>query len=159
MLSEEPFANHILDMTDRNKESTISDYVSQNFSITIGDTWTCLTCETQKSPKISKELSLILSLEQRSKYGKKLRQISHEKRTHLGKSCMTMKDLMVKFYETNELSYVICDTCTNASGKKQKSNFETKQSVVKAPMQLRISLQRSHYNMESDTFCKKKIAL
>ena len=38
MLSEEPFANHILDMTDGNKESTISDYVSQNFSIIIGDT-------------------------------------------------------------------------------------------------------------------------
>ena len=31
MLSEEPFANHILDMTDGNEESTISDYVYQNF--------------------------------------------------------------------------------------------------------------------------------
>ena len=38
MLSEEPFANHILAMTDGNEKSTISDYVSQNFSITIGDT-------------------------------------------------------------------------------------------------------------------------
>ena len=72
MLSEEPFANHILDMTDRNKESTISDYVSQNFSITIGDTWTCLTCETQISPKRSKDFSLILSLEQKSEYGKNI---------------------------------------------------------------------------------------
>ena len=26
MLSEEPFAQHILDMTDGNEESTISDY-------------------------------------------------------------------------------------------------------------------------------------
>ena len=109
MLSEEPFANHILDMTDGNEESKISDYVSQNFSITIGETWTCLTCETQRYAKISKELSLILYLEQKSKYGKKLRQISHEKKTHLGKSCMTMKDLMNKYYETNELSDVICD--------------------------------------------------
>ena len=70
MLSEEPFANHILDMTDGNEEITISDYVSQNFPITIGDTWKCLTCETQRSPKISKNLSLILSLEKKSKYGK-----------------------------------------------------------------------------------------
>ena len=31
MLSEEPFANHILDMSDGNEEYTISDYVSQNF--------------------------------------------------------------------------------------------------------------------------------
>ena len=47
MLSEEPFAQHILDMTDGNEESTRSDYLSQNFSITIGETWTCLTCETK----------------------------------------------------------------------------------------------------------------
>ena len=36
MLSEEPFANHRLDMTYGNEEYAISDYVSQNFSITIG---------------------------------------------------------------------------------------------------------------------------
>ena len=35
ILSEEPFAHHILDMTDGNEESTIYDYLSQNFSITI----------------------------------------------------------------------------------------------------------------------------
>ena len=46
MLSEEPFSNHRLDMTDGNEEYTISDYVSQNFAITIGETWTCLTCKT-----------------------------------------------------------------------------------------------------------------
>ena len=44
MLYEEPFANHRLDMTDENEEYTISDYVSQNFAIAIGQTWTCLTC-------------------------------------------------------------------------------------------------------------------
>ena len=54
MLSEEPFANYTLDMTYGNEESTKYDYLSQNFSITIGDTWTCLTCETQRYPKISK---------------------------------------------------------------------------------------------------------
>ena len=36
MLSEEPFANHRLDMTDENEEYTISDFVSQHFAITIG---------------------------------------------------------------------------------------------------------------------------
>ena len=46
MLFEEFFANHRLDMTDGNEEYTISDYVSQNFAITIGETWTCLTCKT-----------------------------------------------------------------------------------------------------------------
>ena len=69
MLSEETFANHILDMTDGNEKSTIYDYLSQKFSITIGDTWTCLTCETKISPKISKDFSLILYLEQNSEYG------------------------------------------------------------------------------------------
>ena len=41
-----------------------------------------------------------------------MRIISHEKLTNLGKSCATMKDLMDKFYETTELSDVICDECT-----------------------------------------------
>ena len=67
-----------------------------------------------------------------------------------------MKDLMKKLYENNELSDVICDECSNASGTEQKSNFETKKSVVTAPMQLRISLQRTEYNVETDSFCKNK---
>ena len=65
MLSEEPFANHILDMTDGHEESTISVYLSQNVSITIGETWTCLTCETNRVLKITKDFSLILSLEKK----------------------------------------------------------------------------------------------
>ena len=73
MLSEEPFANHRLDMTDGNEEYTISDYVSQNFVIRIGETWTCLTCITPKYPKIFKELSFILPLEKNSKKGKNTR--------------------------------------------------------------------------------------
>ena len=63
MLSEEPFTYHILDNPDGNEESTISDYLSQNFSITIGETCTCLTCESNGIPKITKDFSLILSLE------------------------------------------------------------------------------------------------
>ena len=67
MLSEEPFANHRLGMTDGNEEFTVSDYVSQNFAITIGETWTCLTCNVTKYPKILKNLAFILPLEQISK--------------------------------------------------------------------------------------------
>ena len=156
MLSEEPFVNHRLDMTDENEEYAISDYMSQNFAITIGETWTFLTCKIPKSPKIFMDLSFILSLEQMSKKGKNTRIISHEKKTHLWKSCVTMIDMMVIFYETKELSHVICDTCTKSSVTIKKYNFEKKQSVLKAPMQLRISLQRSHYNEENDTFCKNK---
>ena len=63
MLSKEPFSNHILDMTDGNEEYTISDYMSHNFAITIGETWRYLTCKTPKSSKIFKDLSFILTLE------------------------------------------------------------------------------------------------
>ena len=99
---------------------------------------------------------MILSLEQNFEYGKKLRQISHEKKTHLGNSCVTIKYLINKFYETNELSDVIYDECSKGSGTEQIYNFESKQSVVSAPMQLRISLQRTEYNVETDSFCKNK---
>ena len=44
MLSEESFKNHRFDMTDKNKDYTIYNYVSRHFGITIGETWTCLTC-------------------------------------------------------------------------------------------------------------------
>ena len=140
MLSEEPFANHRLDMTDGNEEYTISEYVSQNFPIKIGETWACLTCNTTKSPKIFKNFSFILPLEKISKKGKNTRKISHEKNNHLGKSCVTMTDLMDKFSETNELSDVICDNCTKSSLTTRKSNFEKKKTVLKSPMQPRISL-------------------
>ena len=63
MLSEEPFANRRLDMTDENEEYIISDYVSQHFAITIGETWTCLTENATKSPKILKYFAFILPLE------------------------------------------------------------------------------------------------
>ena len=62
---------------------------------------------------------------------------------------------MDKFYETNELSDVICDNCTKFSVTTKKPNFE-KETVLKAPMQLRISLQRSHYNVENNIFYKNK---
>ena len=53
MLSEEPFKNHRFDMIDEKDDYTISDYVSNNFGILIGETWTCLTCHAKK-PKLLK---------------------------------------------------------------------------------------------------------
>ena len=67
-----------------------------------------------------------------------------------------MNDLMSKFYKSNELSDVIFDECYKVSGTEQKSNFESKQSIVSAPMQLRISLQRTEYNVETESFFKNK---
>ena len=95
-------------------------------------------------------------MEQNFEYTKKARRISHEKKTYLGKSCVTMNDLMSKFYETNELSDVICDECSKVSGTEQKSNFEKNQSILSAPMQLRISLQRTEYNWETEIYIKNK---
>ena len=44
MLSEKLSKNQRFDMTDENDDYTISNYVSQNFGILIGETWKCLTC-------------------------------------------------------------------------------------------------------------------
>ena len=52
MLSEEPFANHRLNMIDGKYDYTISNHVSQNFGITIGETWTCLNCHSKKIQSI-----------------------------------------------------------------------------------------------------------
>ena len=49
MLSKEPFANHRLDMTYEKDDYNISDYVSQYFGITIGETWTFMTCHARKT--------------------------------------------------------------------------------------------------------------
>ena len=51
-----------------------------------------------------------------------MRPISHEKKTHLGNSCVTMTDLMNRFYEKTELSDVICEKCTKSSGTTSKPN-------------------------------------
>ena len=49
--------------------------------------------------KLLKDDSFIMSLEEISQEEKHLRPISHEKKTHLGKSFVTMTVLMVKFYK------------------------------------------------------------
>ena len=65
-------------------------------------------------------------MEEISKKRKIRRPISHEKKTQLGKRCVTMTDLMDKFYEKNELSDVICEECTKSSGTTSKTNFGKK---------------------------------
>ena len=52
-----------------------------------------------------------------------MRPISHEKKNHLGKSCVTMTDLMDKFYEKTEFIDVQCEECTNSSGTTSKTNY------------------------------------
>ena len=54
MLREEPFKNHIFDMTDEKDNYTISDLVSQNFGILIVETWTCLAWHATPSHKVLK---------------------------------------------------------------------------------------------------------
>ena len=146
MLSEEPFANHRLDMTDEKDDYTIYDYVSQHFCIKIAETMTCHNCCAKKSPNVFNNFSFILTLEEISQNGKRMRSISHEKMNHLGKSCVKMMDFMENMYETTELSDVICDECTKSRSTAIKSNFE-KKTVLKSPMHIRISLQRSNYNI------------
>ena len=58
-----------------------------------------------------------------------MRTISHEKMTNLVKICVTMTDLMDKFYDTTELSDIICDECTKPSSTTRKFNCERKNST------------------------------
>ena len=62
MLSEKLSKNQRFDMTDENDDYTISNYVSQNFGILIGETWKCLTCH-DPPPKLLKHDSFIMPLE------------------------------------------------------------------------------------------------
>ena len=47
-----------------------------------------------EKPKLLNGDSFILPIEKISQKGKRMRPISHEKKTHLGKSCVTMTYLM-----------------------------------------------------------------
>ena len=58
-------------MTDKKDDYTISSYVSHNFGITIGETWTCLTCHAKKKAKLLNNDSFIFPLEEISQKGKK----------------------------------------------------------------------------------------
>ena len=158
MFSEEPFANHRLDMTDLKKYiynnllcvSSFCHHNRRNIDMTY------LSCH--KSSKNIEGLRIYFTFGRNTKGREEMRKISHEKKTHLGKSCVTMKDFMDKFYETTELGDVICDNCTKSSIKTKKSNFEEK-TVLKSPMQLRTSIQISHLNVENNIFCKNRIKI
>ena len=50
MLSEEPFKNRRFHKTEETDDYTISNYVSQQFGMIIGEKWTCITCHA-KHPK------------------------------------------------------------------------------------------------------------
>ena len=52
------------------------------------------------------------------------------------------------------MSDIICEECSKFSGKISKACSEKHQSVLNPLMQLRIFLQRSEYNYESDEFYK-----
>ena len=66
-------------MTDKNDDYTIYDYVSHHFDITIGETWTCLTCHTKKL-KVLNDDSFIFPLEVIAQKRKKLDQLVMIKR-------------------------------------------------------------------------------
>ena len=80
-----------------------------------------------KKAKVLNYDSFIFSLEEISQKEKRIRPISHERNTHLGKSCVTMTYLMDKFYEKTELIDVIYEECTKSSGTTSKTNFEKNQ--------------------------------
>ena len=96
MLSEEPFPNHIFDMTDENDDYTISDYFSHYFGITIGKHGHVLLVMPQK--KSNKWWLIYVSIERNITEREKMRPISHDKKTHLGKRCVTMTYLMENLF-------------------------------------------------------------
>ena len=67
MLTDEPFKNQRFYMTDEKDDYTISDYVSQNFGILIGETWTCLTCHKKKLLKYDSFIMPLGEISQKEK--------------------------------------------------------------------------------------------
>ena len=78
-----------------------------------------------------------------------MRKISHEKKTHLGKSCVTMTDFMDKFYGTTELRGVICDNCTKSSITTRKSNFEKKKGKKRKKKKISTEITNATENIYS----------
>ena len=76
--------------------------------------------------------------------------------THLAKNCVTMYELMDKFYENTELSDVICEEYSKLSGKISKSNLKKHQSLLNPLMDIRIFLQRSECKFERNESAKIK---
>ena len=107
-LLEEPFNNHRI---NRKEKNMIILYLifSQHFGILIGETMTYLSCHKNKRPKVLKYDSFIMSLEVIRSKNKKLTSICHDKMNNLAKNCVTMNELMDKFYENIDLSDLICE--------------------------------------------------
>ena len=96
ILSEDPFKNKILDMIYEKDDYAIYYYFSRDFGILIGESWTFLTFHaTTKNQTIKRWLiyyAIGINITQR-----KINTNWSWKKTHLGKSCVAMIDLMVKF--------------------------------------------------------------
>ena len=75
---------------------------------------------------------------------------------HLAYHCVTMNELMDKFYENTDLSDLICEKCPKFSGKMSKEIFEKHQSVLNPPMQIRTFLKIPGYNGLRDEYFKNK---
>ena len=99
ILSEYPFKNQRIHMTEENDYYTISAYVSHNFVMLIGETMTCLPCHQNNRPKVLKYESFIIPLVEISSKNNNLRSIHHHKMTRLDNKCVTMNNLMQKYYE------------------------------------------------------------
>ena len=68
----------------------------------------------------------------------KLRRISPEKRTHLGKSCVTTTDLVVTFYKKTELGDVILETISETHNNNNNNN--NNKEVLKVQLSRRTGL-------------------
>ena len=108
-------------MTEDKDDYTISDYVSQNFGMLIGETMTCISCHQYMRPKVLKDDSFIIPLVENS--SKKMRPIRHDKTTHLDINCVTMNEFMDNIYGKTNLRNVICEEFSKLNGKSGKANF------------------------------------
>ena len=86
-------------MIEEKDDYAVSDSVSQNFDMLIGEKMTCLTCHQNKRLDVLKYDLFIMPLGEISSLKNNLRPIRHHKMTHLAKNCVTTNDLMGKFYE------------------------------------------------------------
>ena len=110
---------------------------------------TCRSCHQNKLPKLIKYDYFIMLLG-RIILKNKRTPICYDKMTHLTISCVTMKELLDKFYETIELSDVLYENCSSINSKISNYRFEKYQSVLSPSLQLRIFLQISKCNGERD---------
>ena len=83
--------------------------------------------------------------------------IRHDKFTHLGQNCITLKILFDGFYDKTELSDVICENLSKNNGKSIRFRFEKYKLVINQPTQIIILLQRTEYSHKTSEYRKKKL--